>query len=162
MLAVCPRLPSQPAVLPEKEDTYREGLVAADWATRYLKAHLAAISKQEPLTQTPFREKPGLPALRPGQLSQPSGRNSWDCVSTNRPEAFPDQVEMLSHLLLRILIDQSGQLHSDQSGHCFLDQLVKPRGFKVLICIRPGHPGTRFWLCKSPLSGPRGVLSLFT
>lgn len=161
MLAVCPRLPSQPAVLPEKEDTYREGLVAADWATSYLKAHLVAISKQEPLTQTPFREKPGLPALRPGRLSQPSGRNSWDCVSTNRPEAFPDQVEMLSHLLLSILIDQSGQLHSDQSGHCFLDQLNREDS-KSSFASDQAIQGPGSGCVSHLLSGPRGVLSLFT
>ena len=38
-------------VNPKKEDTYKEGLLGANWA-KLLKNSLAAISTQRPLTQT--------------------------------------------------------------------------------------------------------------
>lgn len=52
----------------------------------------------------------------------PLQRNSWNCISTNRIETFPIQLELHSYILISISTDQSEWLHSNQSGQSLMDQ----------------------------------------
>lgn len=74
---------------PEKEDTYQEGVLVANWAQILKKQSLAAISKQGPLTQAMLHREPYRNCLPLALTRQP------DCPSAIRASPYKGVPEIL-------------------------------------------------------------------
>ena len=109
----------------EKKDTYKEGLLVANWAENFKKQSLAAISAQGPLTPATLHREAStglpasvlncLPSLRSCHLSQPFLKVSRNLFQPIGLRLFPIQLEIHSS-------SQSEQLYSNQSRPRLFEQ----------------------------------------